>query len=304
MSRENITNVAASVRQKLLNLAKGDRRPFNELLQYYAMERFLYRLSCSEFADMFILKGAMMLRIWHADEYRPTMDIDMLGRTSNDPEAIAQQIRQIINTAVQPDGLVFQPDTISCESITEDADYKGVRVRFLGALDTARIAMQLDIGFGDIVYPAPETHILPTFLNQPAPKLLCYSRESAIAEKFEAMLSLRELNSRMKDFYDIWQLSRQADFDGERLLKAIQETLIRRNTSIDLEFLAFSEAFSKNRQPHWKAFVARLKQEHVSTQFSEVLVQIRSFLLPIAEASVCNREFTGRWVAPGPWLEE
>lgn len=304
MSRENITNVAASVRQKLLNLAKGDRRPFNELLQYYAMERFLYRLSCSEFADLFILKGAMMLRIWHADEYRPTMDIDMLARTSNDPEAIAQQVRRIINTAVQPDGLVFQPDTISCESITEDADYKGVRVRFLGTLDTARIAMQLDIGFGDTVYPAPETHTLPTFLDQPAPKLICYSRESAIAEKFEAMLSLRELNSRMKDFYDIWQLSRQANFDGVRLSQAIKETLAHRNTGVDLEFLSFSESFSKNRQPHWKAFVTRLKQEHVPMQFSEILVQIRAFLWPIAEARVSNSEFAGKWIAPGPWTEE
>jgi hypothetical protein len=301
VSSENITNVAASVRQKLLNLARGDRRPFNELLQYYAMERFLYRLSCSEFADLFILKGAMMLRIWHTDEYRPTMDIDMLGRTSNDPEAITQQIRQIINTEVQPDGLVFLSDTISCESITEDADYKGARVRFQGTLDTVRITMQLDIGFGDSVYPAPETHTFPTFLNQPAPKLLCYSRESAIAEKFEAMLSLRELNSRMKDFYDIWQLSRQSDFDGLHLSRAINETLKRRNTGVDLEFLAFSESFSKNRQPHWKAFVSRLKQEHVSTQFAEVLVQIRLFLQPIAEAHVSNREFTGRWVAPGPW---
>lgn len=304
MSKENITNIAASVRQKLLNLARGDCRPFNELLQYYAMERFLYRLSCSAHADLFILKGAMMLRIWHADAYRATMDIDMLGRTSNDPVAIAQQVWQIINTEVQSDGLVFLPDTISCESITEDADYKGVRVRFQGALDTARITMQLDIGFGDTVYPAPEPHTLPTFLNQPAPQLLCYSRESAIAEKFEAMLSLRELNSRMKDFYDIWQLSRQADFDGVQLSRAIQETLTRRNTGIDLDFLAFSETFSKNRQPHWKAFVTRLKQEHVPTQFEEVLAQIRLFLIPIAEASVSNHKFSGRWAAPGPWMEE
>ena len=304
MSRENITNIAASVRQKLLNLARHDRRPFNELLQYYAMERFLYRLSCSEHADLFILKGAMMLRIWHADAYRPTMDIDMLGRTSNDPVAIAQQVRQIIGAEVQPDGLMFLPETITCRNITEDADYRGVRVRFNGLLDTARITMQLDIGFGDIVYPAPETNRLPTFLDQPAPKLLCYSKESAISEKFEAMLNLRELNSRMKDFYDIWQLSRQSDFDGMKLSRAIQETLAHRNTAIDLDFLAFSKTFSNNRQPQWKAFVSRLKLEHVSTQFEDILAQIRPFLLPIAEASVNNREFSQKWLAPGPWIKE
>jgi len=260
MSKGDITNIAASVRQKLLNLARHDRRPFNELLQYYAMERFLYRLSCSDHADLFILKGAMMLRIWHADDYRPTMDIDMLGRTSNDPITITKQIREIIDTDVHPDGVSFLSDSIVCESITEDADYKGVRVRFQGVLDSARIAMQIDIGFGDSVYPAPERHTLPTFLDQPAPKLLCYSRESAIAEKFEAMLNLRELNSRMKDFYDIWQLSRQADFDGVRLAQAIHETLTRRNTRIDLNFMAFSETFIKSRQPQWKAFASRMKQ--------------------------------------------
>lgn len=141
--------------------------------------------------------------------------------------------------------------------------------------------MQVDIGFGDSVYPAPETQILPTFLEQPAPHLLCYNRESSIAEKFEAMMRLRELNSRMKDFYDIWQLSRQANFDGILLSEAIKETFKRRDTLIDLDFISFAVPFSNSRQTHWKAFLNRIQQPHVAVHFSDVLVQIRLFLQPI-----------------------
>lgn len=224
-------NTAASVRQRLLNRARSDRRPFNELLQYYAMERLLYRLSQSPHADRFILKGALMLRAWHTPLVRPTMDIDFLGRTSNEEGSIAAQVREILSVAVNPDGLVFDPDSIQAERITEDADYEGIRIRFKGRLDSARANMQIDIGFGDIVFPGPELSELPTLLNSPAPRLLCYSRESAIAEKFEAMVKLRELNSRMKDFYDIWLLSRQFDFAGENMAEAIRGSGRRRHRS-------------------------------------------------------------------------
>lgn len=194
-------NVPASVRQRLLNRARIDKRPFNELLQYYAMERFLYRLSRSAHGNRFILKGALMLRVWsnagqigrRADLdarsapargramdgehlFRPTMDIDMLGRTSNDETSIVAQIQDILAVEVEADGLTFDPSSIQAERITEDADYKGIRVRFRGDLDSARVSMQIDIGFGDIVYPEPEESNLPTMLDSPVPRLLCYSR--------------------------------------------------------------------------------------------------------------------------------
>jgi hypothetical protein len=182
-------NVAASVRQRLLNRARSDQRPFTELLQYYAMERFLYRLSQSAHVQRFILKGALMLRVWQASisskiDSRPTMDIDMLGKTSNDEANIVSQIQEILNVEVEPDGLIFDTNSIQSERITEDTDYQGIRIRFRGTLDSARINMQVDIGFGDIVYPDPEESELPTILDLAAPRLLCYSRESAIAEKF------------------------------------------------------------------------------------------------------------------------
>ena len=159
--------MSASVRQRLLNRAKSDRRPFNELLQYYAMERFLYRLSQSAHVERFVLKGALMLRVWRSPELRPTMDIDMLGRTSNEEADIVAQIRDILAANVEADGLAFDTDSIQAERIVEDADYEGIRIRFLGTLGSARINMRIDIGFGDVVYPEPEESDLPTIAGFP-----------------------------------------------------------------------------------------------------------------------------------------
>lgn len=273
--------ISASVRQRLLNRAKSERRPFNELLQYYAMERFLYRLSQSGHVDRFILKGALMLRVWRSPEIRPTMDIDMLGRTSNHETDVVTQIQDILTVDVETDGLAFDPASIQAERITEDADYEGIRIRFLGALASARINMQIDIGFGDIIYPGPKRSDLPTMLNFPAPRLLCYSRESSIAEKFEAMVKLGMLNSRMKDCYDIWLLSRQFDFDGPRLTEAIRLTFERRGTKLPDEIIPFSELFIEAKQTLWAAFRNRLDQEHVPVSFKEIVASVDSFLSPI-----------------------
>lgn len=301
MSSGKSGNIAASVRQRLLNLARNDNRPFNELLQYYAMERFLYRLSQSEHADRFILKGALMLRAWRSPEIRPTMDIDMLGRTSNEEDSIIAQIKDIIATDADPDGLIFDPDSIRAERITEDADYEGIRVRFTGSLDNARVHMQIDVGFGDIVHPEPVESELPTILDSPAPRLLCYSRESAIAEKFEAMLKLGELNSRMKDFYDIWLLSRQFDFEGSELAEAIRLTLEHRGTAIPEIITAFTKEFIENKQVLWKAFHKRLSQEYLPTDFSEIVAYLDDFLRPIVLALVSGNEIPQHWTTSGTW---
>ncbi len=303
MSAKGIRNTAASVRQRLLNRARNDQRPFNELLQYYAMERFLYRLSRSGHADKFILKGAMMLRVWQSPELRPTMDIDFLGRTSNEETAIAIQIRDILAVAVESDGLAFDPDSIQTERIKEDADYEGIRVRFRVTLDSAQIHMQIDIGFGDVVFPEPEESKLPTVLNSPAPQLFCYSRESAIAEKFEAMVKLGELNSRMKDFYDIWLLSRQFDFSGKALAEAIRLTFERRETEIPDIVSAFSEGFISAKQIQWSAFRRRLQQDHVPENFSEVVFTIKNFIEPLIMALSSDKLIPDRWGAPGPWTQ-
>ncbi len=293
-------NIAASVRQKLKNQANKGKRPFAELLQYYAMERFLYRLTQSRHADLFILKGALMLRVWQSPQCRPTMDIDMLGRTSNEVDDICAQVADIVSVEVD-DGLVFDSSTIHGERIKEDADYEGVRVRFIGALDNARVNMQIDIGFGDIIHPEPIEAELPTILDSPAPRLLCYSRESAIAEKFEAMIKLGALNSRMKDFYDIWLLSRQFEFVGTELAEAIRLTLENRGTEIPDVIIAFTDEFIKAKDKQWAAFHKRIGQEHVPGDFAEVVAGVEEFLQPIASALVTAEEFKQKWSFSDSW---
>lgn len=265
------------------------------------MERFLYRLSCSEHAEKFILKGALMLRVWHAATSRPTMDIDVLGMAQNDTEIVVVQIREILGVEIDPDGIVFDGASVRAERITEDANYPGIRIRFLGRLDSAKINMQIDIGFGDIVYPASEFCALPSLLDFPAPNLLGYSRESVVAEKFEAMVKLSALNSRMKDFYDIWLLSQNLEFSGHGLAEALKLTLERRGTELPDDIVAFSTDYATNKQVQWNAFYKRLGDERVLLEFAEVTFTISQFLAPIVDALLHEAPAPRRWSAPGPW---
>jgi len=251
----------------------------------------------SEHARKYILKGALALRAWGTPEFRPTMDIDMLGKTGNDTENITAHIRDILAVEIEPDGLTFDSNSIQTERITEDADYEGIRVRFRGALDTAKIIMQIDIGFGDVVYPEPEKTKLPCTLNFPAPSLLCYSRESAIAEKFEAMITLGQLNSRMKDFYDIWLLSRQFQFESRILVEAARLTFKQRGTEPSEPIAAFSDDFISFHQPMWIAFRERLNQTHIPESFKEIVNGIKIFLEPITKGVSDNNT----WEPGGPW---
>lgn len=294
-------NIPASIRQRLLNRAKQEHRPFNELLQYYANERFLFRLSQSYYVDRFILKGAMLLRVWRSPEFRPTMDIDMLGRTNNDEAEVIAQIRDILTVDVEADGLEFDPDSIQTERITEDAEYNGIRIRFLGTLGSARINMRIDIGFGDVVFPEPEKLEIPTMLNLSAPQLLCYNRESTISEKFEAMVKLGMLNSRMKDFYDIWLLSRQFSFNGVTLAEAVRRTFEHRGTAIPAEIEIFAEPFIVAKQTQWAAFRKRIQQNHVPSSFRDIVSSVDIFLSPICAALSSGKSYPANWIAPGPW---
>lgn len=301
MTKTPMKNIAAAVRQRLLNKSRSDIRPFQELVQYYAMERFLYRLSQSHHANRFILKGALMLRIWQTPDIRPTMDIDLLDRTNNDMSLLISNITDILSVDVEPDGLSFFPDDITAERITEDAEYEGIRIWFPAKLDTMTLNMQIDIGFGDVIYPGPEKSEIPTILEFPAPFLLCYSRESSIAEKFEAMLKLRELNSQMKDFYDIWLLSRQFGFDGKTLSEAIKLTLEQRGTELPDEIVAFSQEFIEEKQIQWNAFRKKLEQIHVPDEFEDIVIKVKEFIDPISSALISRRPPPLKWSAPGPW---
>ncbi|MDA8365131.1 MAG: nucleotidyl transferase AbiEii/AbiGii toxin family protein [Gammaproteobacteria bacterium] len=183
MTRRPLVNIAQSVHQRLLTQAKATGRPFNELLQHYAIERFLYRLGQSKHAEKLLLKGALLLRVWQIPMARPTMDIDVLGRTAGTPEALTAILRECMTLDVEDDGMRFDPDSITTEAITLDADYRDWRIRFQGLLGNARVTMQVDVGIGDVVYPAPIWIDYPVLLDQPAPHLLAYTPENSIAEK-------------------------------------------------------------------------------------------------------------------------
>ncbi len=305
MTKRQYKNISASVRQRLLNKAREKGRPFNELLQYFAMERFLYRLSKSPYVDNFVLKGALMLSVWEAPLSRPTMDIDLLGRINNSVEAIVAVTRVICRQEVEPDGIAFDTNSIVEERITEDADYEGVRVRFKGSLDTAQIAMQLDIGFGDMVVLSPELTDYPTILDLPPPQLYVYSRESTIAEKFEAMVKLGILNSRMKDFFDIWLMLRQFDFEGQKLSTAIAKTFSTRGTDIQSEPISLTNTFVDDtvKTAQWRGFIRKNRLTNVSQDLGEVVKAIAAFLGPIAKSLAAKQSFKANWKAPGPWVE-
>ena len=267
------------------------------------MERFLYRLSVSPSRNRFILKGALLFTVWDISPARTTRDIDLLGYVDNDLETAQHVVREVCLQEVEPDGIEFDLTSIRAERIIERAAYEGVRVQFRGRLLTADIAMRLDIGFGDVVYPDPPYMSLPTLLDMPAPLLRGYTCESVIAEKFETMVKLGEFNSRMKDFYDIWRLSRQFDFSAEYLGDAIQRTFEHRKTVIPDDPVPLRSSFGKRRekQEQWRAFSRRQRLGPVPDEFAVVISDIRSFLEPIITNLEMVKHSRLYWAAPGPW---
>lgn len=296
-------NLPASVRQRLTDKAKETNRPFQEVLQYFAMERFLYRLARSPHAGKFVLKGALLFTAWGAPASRPTKDIDLLARMDNTVDAAVAVMREVCGQAVEPDGLVFDERSVAGEAIKEDADYSGVRVTFLVTLQNARVSMQLDLGFGDVITPAAVTTDYPVLLDFAAPQILGYPRETVVAEKFEAMTKLGLLNSRMKDFYDLWLLSRRFDFDGATLANAVRRTFANRNTTVVATPTALTPTFGTDavKQTQWQAFVKKTKLGGVPTVLQEVVDALVLFLNPMAAAIEGGQPFTQRWLAPGPW---
>ena len=239
-ARKAVRDVPASIRQRLLNLARGQGADFEPVLQRYAVERFLYRLSASDEVDRFTLKGAALLRMWVGQELRPTRDIDFLARGARDEAAIRTALRDVCGVPCREDGVVFDPETIAITSIRIDQPNGGLRVRIRGGLGRVRLAVPIDIGFGDVLTLGRREEDYPTLLDLPAPRLWTYPRETMIAEKFHAMVSLGEANSRMKDLWDVACLARRFAFDGDTLRTAIAEAFRHRGTSlgtvIDIKF--------------------------------------------------------------------
>lgn len=282
---KQIKNMAFSVRERLKNIARTKNIRFDDLLQFYAMERILYRLSRSEHADTFVLKGALVFKIWRDDSFRPTRDIDLLGTTDNSENNIREIFERILYTEVEDDGLEFFPETIETSLIKEDADYHGVRVVFKGKLDTAKIVMQVDVGFDDIIYPGPDSVEFPVILNFSNPNIRSYTKESVIAEKFEAMVQLGNQNSRMKDFYDIWILSHNFNFDIQKLSEAVRRTFEHRKTKLSIDIITFSDEFPDLKQLQWKAFMNKIKQDDIPESFNKIIFDIKQFIIPVINSS-------------------
>lgn len=304
MNDRPLKNVAASVHQRLLNIARDTGRPFDEVLQYFAMERYLYRLNLSRYSDSFVLKGALLFRVWHVPDSRATRDIDFLAYLDNSPENLAAIAREICAISHPDDGLSFDPDSIRAQRIKEDADYEGVRVRFLARLGNARISMQVDVGFGDLVHPETVRADYPVMLDLPIPSLRMYPPETVIAEKAQAMVHLGTLNSRMKDFYDIWRLSQQFTFHGKYLSKAIMRTFGNRKTEIIALDDLFAELLDDEKfGRQWPAFLRKSRLDGPPA-FADVIDQIGEFLSPVFEAILISAEFDQTWQPGGPWRRD
>ncbi len=303
MTPRDINAIVVSIHDRLLNKAKAEHRPFQELLQYHAMERFLYRLSQSKHRESFVLKGGLMLRLWEASFSRPTLDIDLLGKTANEEGRILAALAEVCSQDVEVDGMIFGSGSMRSDRIIEDAHYQGLRIRIPGTLGPSRVMLQIDVGFGDTVLPEPEVVSYPTLLDLPSPCLIGYSKESTIAEKLEAMVSLGQLNSRMKDYYDIWFLSQRFDFAGEQISAAIRSTFDRRGTTLIANPVVLSEAFGNDpsKITLWKAFLTRSHLDDAPLAFSAVLSDLRAFLLPILKRIVTEEAFPQNWPAKGPW---
>lgn len=296
--------MAASVHARLLKRARSEGRTFNELLQYYAMERFLYRLSKSEHTERFVLKGALMLQLWGGPLTRATKDIDLLGRPMITVHELIDIVQSCLAVDVDDDGLRFDPTSVAGAAIRLAANYDGVRLRARARLGTARIALQIDVGFGDVVTPAAQEIEYPTLLDFPAPRLLAYTPESSVAEKFEAMVVLDMANTRMKDFLDIWILAHALEFKSEVLTKAVDTTFQRRRTSLPTEVpVALTSTFhsAAAKQAQWTAFLRKTRIEGATPPLDEVAGLIEAFLMPIAQALVDGSRFTSRWPPGGPW---
>ena len=287
-------SIQDSIKAKLKNRAIEDNRTFQEILTIYGLERMLYRLSISKYASTYILKGGILLYAMYQGKYsRGTADVDLLGKSvSNDLETVKDSFREIFNISCDEDGLVFDSYSLRATRITEFKKYPGINISIDGYLAKTKISVQIDIGFGDVIHPEIEDIVYPTLIDMAAPIIQAYSKESIIAEKFQAIVSLGYTNSRMKDFYDIYALLITYDFEFESLRDAIDKTFKNRNTEVD-NIVAFEVDFAMdpNRKKLWAGFV-KTKKVDPQIELSTVIDLISAFLKPVLDLTIQNLDLT------------
>jgi len=304
VTKDQPRNLAASVRSRLLALAKSRGEDFTFVLTRYGLERLLYRLGTSSYADDFVLKGAMLFPLWSGSPHRSTKDLDLLGFGSPDVSRLVRVFRDVVAISV-PDGIEFLPETVKAAPIREDAIYDGVRVTVGARLAVAKLHLQVDVGFGDAVSPAPRETSYPTMLDVPAPVLRAYPREAVVAEKLHAMVDLGLANSRMKDFFDLWFLATNFPFEGEAIAESVRSTFARRETAIPEETpVALTSEFAGDRkkQIQWAAFVAKSRLADPSPDLAEVVAVLYRFLWPILTALNRGGSPGTQWAMGDGWL--
>lgn len=301
MSLRELKNIPASIRARLLNEARESGESYDLVLQYFVIERFLYRLSRTDWAERLVVKGAIMLRAWGTPLGRPTRDIDFLGRLDRSPEGVAKTVRECL-AVDYPDGLVFDPDIETVEINARD-EYPGTRVILRGNLDGGTFKLQLDVSIDDAVVPDPEWVEYPTLLDLDSPRILAYQPVTALAEKYETIVSKGIENSRLRDYYDIWLLSTSHSHSGSDLAAAITATFAHRETVLPSEVasgLAASFYSDPERQSRWKSFLDT-KGVDAPADLAEVCDAIVAFITPPATAAAMGAEFTLTWSPSLGW---
>lgn len=297
-----VVNMGASIRDRLLCKARAEKLDFNLLMTRYALERMLYRLSISQHREQFLLKGALLFDLWFDVPHRPTHDVDFLGFGAADIPRLEEVFRDICRIE-SPDGMVFQPDSVKGAEIRKEANYAGIRLTLMGVLDSARCPIQIDVGFGDAVVPGPEDARYPIILpGMPEPQLRVYPRYTVVAEKLEALTSLGMLNSRMKDFFDLWVLAKHSDFDGSVLSQAVAATFARRSTALPEGIpIGLSDGFINDAQKakQWLAFLRKNALEPMLLE--TVIGDLRDFLLPVLASVSAGSTLDRAWRAGEGW---
>jgi hypothetical protein len=297
-------NMAASVRARLTDKARSRGDNVQLILLRFAIERLIYRLSQSKHRDDFILKGAMLFSLWADVPYRGTGDLDLLGTGNPVPERITSIFRELCGLSVPDDGLVFDADSVAAERTRAEDEYQGVRVELNATLAGARLRIQIDIGFGDVVTPEAQAINYPTLLDFPEPRLRAYPPETVVAEKLEALVSLSIRNSRMKDFFDLWIIAKSFAFDGAVLADAVSATFARRQTEVPAETpVAFTPDFADDasKQSQWGAFLKRTSLAMAPEPLPGLLAFVASFAMPVLEAARDGKPFAKKWPAGGAW---
>lgn len=276
------TNLESSIQARLLNYSRVNKREYGQVLTMFALERLLYRLGQSKHSENFLLKGALLFDLWFDVPLRPTRDIDLLGFGLAELPHVVGVFEDLCRLKVS-DGMDYKTESIQADEIRKQANYAGIRVSLLALLGNSRISIQVDIGYGDAVTPAPEEAVYPVLLDDlPAPKLRVYPMYTVVAEKFETLVSLGIANTRMKDYFDLWVLRQQGKFDNELLRTAIAETFLRRGKPLPKGVpVGLSDEFSGDvqKQRQWLVFLK--KNQLAPLDLGVLIVGLRAWLMPL-----------------------